>query len=181
MSALGALGAVVSMVGTVVSAAGTIAAGKAQKREADHAAKLRRLEGQEADAIAQRKAQEQGRQGKLALSRARALAAGSGGFDPSSAGFDAISNRLFAQTSYNKAAARYGGQSARAAAYDEARGMEASGRARLAGARSSGVGTILGGVGGMFDNYNKSGGWAGNTAAPQPLRFGHNNYKFPQG
>lgn len=169
MAALGTIGAVISGISTVVSAAGTIAAGKAQKQEADHAAALRRVEVQQENAIAQRRAQGEARKGRLAQSRLRALSAKSG-FDPNSAGIDAISDRIGVQTTYNEAAQRFGGRDRLRAGYAEAAGMEATGRARAAGARASAFGTLLGGASNMFTQYG-GGGFSANRQVQSGGKF----------
>lgn len=142
---------IAAIAGTALSAAGTIAAGQAEKRNADYIAKQEEMRGQEEFAASQREAQQYKREASLAQSRAQALAAASGG----GAGTDAptivkIMSDTAGQGALNANTAIYGGVSRRAGLMDSARGRRASGRASLMGSYLSAFGQTATGLGKAF-------------------------------
>lgn len=142
---------IAAIAGTALSAAGTIAAGQAEKRNADYIAKQEEMRGQEEFAASQREAQQYKREASLAQSRAQALAAASGG----GAGTDAptivkIMSDTAGQGQLNASTALYGGVSRRAGLMDSARGRRASGRASLMGSQLAAFGQLATGIGKAF-------------------------------
>lgn len=104
------------VIGTVVSAYGTIAAGSAQRAEADSQAyQMRQQAGQER-ASAQRAEIVQRRQGAFALSRAQAVAAAGGG-DTTDPTVVNVEKDIAGQTEYNAMTALFNGE-------ERARGLE---------------------------------------------------------
>lgn len=142
---------IAAIAGTAISAAGTIAAGQAEKRNADYVAKQEEMKAQEEFAASQREAQQYKREASLAQSRAQALAAASGG----GAGTDAptivkIMSDTAGQGQLNAGTALYGGISRRAGLMDSARGRRAAGRASLMGSYLSAFGQTASGLGKAF-------------------------------
>lgn len=83
MAALGVIGATLAKAaaigGTVLSTIGTISAANNQNAAADFQARQLEIQGKTENALAQREAQERRRQSDLRISRAKAVAAASGG------------------------------------------------------------------------------------------------------
>lgn len=79
MAAMGGLGQVLSIGGTILGAAGAIQSGNAQQAASVHQAAQLDAAAKTERASAQRAAEEERRQSRLAISRARAVGAASGG------------------------------------------------------------------------------------------------------
>ncbi|MEN3145687.1 hypothetical protein ABCW43_00070 [Neorhizobium sp. IRAMC:178] len=139
------------LVGSLLGAAGTIAAGQAEKKNQDYLAKQEEMRGQEEFAASQREAGQQRKEADLAMSRAQALAASSGG----GAGTDAptivkIMSDTAGQGELNAGTTMYGGISRRSGLYDSAKGRRAAGKASLMGSVLSGFGQAASGIGKAF-------------------------------
>lgn len=136
------------LIGPILGAVGTIASGAAEKRNQDFIAKQEEMKGKEEFAASQREAQQYRDEAKLAMSRAQALAASSGG----GAGSDAptivkILSDTAGQGELNAGTATYGGISRRAGLFDSAKGRRAAGKASLMGSALSGFGQVASGLG----------------------------------
>jgi len=139
--------AALAAIGTLVSAAGTVAAGAAEKRNADYVAKQEEMKANEEMAAAGREATQQKTEADLAASRAQALAASSGG----GAGSDAptivkLMGDIAGQGELNAGTTLYGGQSRAAGLRDSARGRRAAGKASFLGSIASGFGQAASGL-----------------------------------
>jgi hypothetical protein len=177
--------------GTVVSAAGTIASGQsanrigqmerdrlvaqgiATKQASDYEAAQLDIQANDEFASAQREAQQQGRQKRLALSRLQAVGA-AGGFtatDPSSL---ALADEIEKYGTLQEQMSMYGGESRRSGLRAAAEGRRFSGDSALASAYASGdiaaaegrskrdasymsaAGTIISSGSSMYEKYAKS-------------------------
>lgn len=134
-------------IGSVVSGVGTVASGVAEKNAADFEAAQIEQKAKEETAAAQRDAIAKRREGAIITSRAQAVAAASGG----GAGTDAPTIvKLMGQTAgeadYNAQTAMYGGYSRAAGLRDSAKGRRMSGKASLLGSVIGGFGTAAKGL-----------------------------------
>ena len=156
MAGLGALGAIASLAGTVVSAAGTIAAGKQAQANANWQALEQERQAKAEQASAQREAQQLERRKDLALSRHQAVAAASGlsASDPTSLD---IRGEIEEYGTMQQQLAQYGGRDRRAGLEAQATATRLEGDLAAKRARSSAIGTILGGIGGLA-RYSTGGG-----------------------
>lgn len=176
--AIGTLGTTATIVGTGVSAVGTIAAGRAQARQAqaaglagkqaaDYEAAQLEMRGKEEQAAAQREAEEYRRRKELALStgQARAAASGFSATDPTAL---ALADEIAKYGTLQEQLATYGGTSRRAGLEAAATGERFSGQsayeAGLKTAKSirrgsyfDAASTILGGVSTLADKYDRRG------------------------
>lgn len=143
---------VVGLAGAFVSAAGTIAAGKARQKAADYEAEQLEIRGQEERATAQRKAFEYKRQTNLALSRLQSLA-GKSGAATSSADILSLTSDIYRRGRYQQRLQQREGDEAQRGRYAQAETTRLSGDIAAAEARTAALGTILGGVGGLFQSF----------------------------
>jgi hypothetical protein len=156
MAELAAIASVVSALaggaGALVSAQGTIAAGKAAQASANYEAQQLEIKAKEEQAAAQRDAQEFARRKDLALSELQSKSAGSGftATDPTSL---AIADEIAKYGTMQEQMAMYGGESRRTGIEAQATGRRMEGKAAMAGARSSALGTILGGISSMAGKF----------------------------
>jgi hypothetical protein len=165
---LGTLGTVVSGVGTI---AGSAIAAQGQKQQAasqkaalDYQAKQLEMQGKEEQAAAQHEVFQQRRQKELALSSLQARGAASG-FDPTDATGLQIGEDIEKYGTLQEMMASYGGKSRRLGLEAEAIGRRAEGRSIVQGAKSSAMGTLIGGFSQGFarfaqlpDNFGGGGG-----------------------
>ena len=166
MAELAVISAIAGMAGSFVQAQGTIAAGKAAQASANYEAQQLDIKAKEEQAAAQRDAQEFGRRKDLALSELQSKSAGSGfsATDPTTL---AIADEVAKYGTMQEQMAMYGGESRRTGIEAQATGRRMEGKAAMAGARSSALGTILGGISSM----------AGKFAGPsRPAAAGGGNY-----
>jgi hypothetical protein len=132
------LGSALSLGGTILSGIGQISAANNQAAALEYQAESDRIQAQQEKASAEREAAEERRQGRLLMSRARAVGATSGG------GMDYdILGDLGSETEYRSLMALWGGE-------ERARGRRESAAARTLEAKSvrsagkiAGFGTIL--------------------------------------
>jgi len=138
-------------IGSIIGAVGGIAAGAAEKRNADFEAKQMEMKGKEEFAASQRDAAAKRREGLLINSRAQAIAAASG----AGAGADAptivkLMSDTASQADYNARTSIYGGLERKAGLFDSAKGRRAQGRASLLGSVIGGIGGAAKGISGAF-------------------------------
>lgn len=141
-------GGILSAGGTILSTAGAIQQGKAANAAAQYNAKQLEASGKAENAAAQRKAVEQTRQKELVLSRARTVAAASGG------GQDiALMGQIEEEGTMRSLTALWEGEEAA-----KGRNAQAAG-ARFEGSQAKRAGAIKGlsilgeGVGSLYDKY----------------------------
>jgi hypothetical protein len=128
---------------------GTIAAGKAQQASANYQAQLMEKKGKEEQALSQRQALQQKRKTKIALSNLQSRAAASGfQEDPK------IGTEIAEYGTLQQQMLAYGGESKRRGLEESAMAARMSGQAAAQGAKAEAFGTILGGMGSMFDAYS---------------------------
>lgn len=159
MSGFEIIGAVIGIAGAMVQASGQVAEGEAAKEDAYFQAEQEERQGKEEFASAQREALAARREARLAASRGQAVAAAQGG----GAGVESptvlnILADIEAQGEVNANTYLYQGESRRFGAYEVAEANRRTGRARAQGARTSAMGTILGGFGKAFSSL---GGYSG--------------------
>ena len=151
----GALGSVVSFMGSIASANAMQAQAEAVQQQAQYKAKIDQIQGQQQVAAAQRKAQDQALQTKYAESRLQALAAGSGGgaTDPTIIN---LGSNIAGQGEYNALSALYSGQSSQWA-YNTQSGLDIyQGNLDSMALNSRANATILGGFGGLVSGLGRS-------------------------
>ncbi len=148
---LGVVGAGVQLAGSAVAARGQREAGRAAEEDAMFEAKQLEAQGKEEFAASQREALERRREGRLANSRAQAIAAGSG----AGAGTDAptilkIMGGITRRAEYGAQAAMFGGENRRSGLYAQAGATRRTGRAQRRGAELSAMGTMFSGISSAF-------------------------------
>jgi hypothetical protein len=143
---------VASIAGTAVAAQGTIAAGKAQKQSAYYEAAQLENKGKEEMVAAQQEAEGYSHQKDLALSTLQAKSAASGfsATDPTTL---AMADEIAKYGTLQEQMSMYGGESRKEGLNSQAKATRITGDAALKGARSSALGTILGGVSGMATRF----------------------------
>jgi hypothetical protein len=141
----------------MISAQGQKAAAKAQQAALDWEAKQLEAKGKIEEAMAQREGQEQKHEKEMALStlQARSAASGFSATDPSTLD---IAENIEKYGTYKQQLAQTGGKARRAGYEMQAQGKRMEGRAGVTGAKYAAMGTILGGMGGMFKAFGSSGG-----------------------
>lgn len=158
----------VGLVGTVLTAGGQMAAGRQQADAEKYQAALAKQNATQIEATSQRQAIEERRKASFAVSRARALAAASGGgaTDPTVMNIEA---GLAGQGEYNALSKLYSGTAEANQQRDQASIYKSmAGQAQSAG-MMRGIGTIIGGIsdaGSMFMKYG------GGPSAPSPASYG---------
>lgn len=168
MAFIGGLAPILSIAGTLVSALGTIAAGSAaadagarQQQAMEFRAKQEEQQAQESRAVAQRQALEKRREGTLLLSKlqARAAASGGGAADPTILG---IASDISGRSEYDALFDMYKGENRARGLEDSAVASRMSGAAALAEGNArrsaslfSAAGTIIGGAGSAYRQYNR--------------------------
>jgi len=143
------IGAVASLASTVISAAGTIAAGKAQKQQADFQAAQLEVQAKEERAVAQQDALETARKKRLSLStlQNRAAASGFGAADPTVLD---LMGEIAKYGTFEEQLARFGGNSRAERSLSSAELAKMRGAAAQSSAFASGAASIIGGVGRAF-------------------------------
>lgn len=132
------------LIGAGITAAGTIYGGVRANQNAGLEAQILKKKGDDELAIASREAAKDRRQGNLALSRARAIAANSG----AGTGDDTVTNIMAGieeQRDYNVLTDMYRGQRSRADLYADASIRKREGRDALIGAGLEAGGTLYSG------------------------------------
>lgn len=138
--------------GTVMGAAGTIAAGKDAKRQAEYEAAQLDIKAKEEQAASQREAEQYRRKKELALSSITNKAAGSGftATDPTAL---AIADEVAQYGTVQEQMAMYGGTSRRAGLEAQAEASRMEGAAKQRASKWNAASTILGGIGSLADKY----------------------------
>lgn len=144
-----------SALGTIVSAGGQLAAGDQQKQAQDYQSDLAKRNALAVEATSQRQAVEERRKAAFAVSRARALAAASGGgaTDPTVLNVEA---GIGAQGEYNALSRLFTGSDEATNLRNQARLNRYMGQQAQSTAGVQAVGTIIGGIGdaaGMYAKY----------------------------
>lgn len=138
--------------GTVMGAAGTIAAGKDAKRQAEYEAAQLDIQAKEEQAASQREAEQYRRKKELALATITNEAAGRGftATDPTTL---AIADEVAQYGTVQEQMALYGGTSRRAGREAQAEAARMEGSAKERASKWSAAATILGGVGTLAEKY----------------------------
>lgn len=165
MAGLGAIGAIISAVGSlvggVIAAQGQMQAAAAEQRNLNYQAVQLDMKAKEEQAAAQMKAHERKERGKLAMSRLRSLAASSG-FDPVPT-LLRLGGQIAERAKLQADMENYGGLSRRYGLEAEATGKRAQGVAIMQGARTSATGTIIGAATSAFGGLARMGGGFGSS------------------
>lgn len=146
-SVLGSIGSALPAIAGVASAGGAIYSGAQQSAAADAEAKRMKAEGDDQFATGQRRAMGARRQKDLVASRAKAVAAASGG-GADGGSVDAIMEGIEQQGEYNAMVEFFEGSSARNKAYAGAASRKQSGRNAMT------AGFIRGGTS-FYDTYSR--------------------------
>jgi hypothetical protein len=152
MAGLGTIGTIASLAGTAVSAIGTIAAGRAQKQQADYQAAHDEVKAKQEQAEGQRDALEKAREKRYALSRLQSRAAASGFSAGDPTALD-LMGEVAKYGTYQEQLARYGAATGARDYQVSAESARMAGRAAMQRARFGALNTILGGVSSMFRRY----------------------------
>lgn len=141
-----------SLAGGAIASEGALQRGRAENDMAQTEAVQLDAKGREEFAAAQQEAFAKRREGRLALSRAQALAAASGGGadDPT---IVKLMSGIASEAEYNAGTAVYGGTSRRAGLLDAANNRRKSGQASLLGSRYEAAGQFLRGVSGAVGAF----------------------------
>jgi hypothetical protein len=150
------LATIASIAGTVVSAVGTIAAGRAQKQQADYQAAHDEVKAKQEQAEGQRDALDKAREKRFALSRLQSRAAASGFMASDPTTLD-LTGEIAKYGTYQQQLAAYGGATRSRDFQVSAESARMRGRAAMQGARFDALGTILGGVSSMFSKFGRYG------------------------
>lgn len=150
------IGAAGALASGALGYAGAQAQAKGQERIAKYNEQELKRAATERRAAGQRAAMERQREADLALSRGRAVAAGSGS-DLSRGNPAAILGAVAAQGKYNVAMEDYNAESGATKYRNEARLARASGKAAAANTRAGGTTGLIGSVFSAYDKYNKYG------------------------
>lgn len=165
--------ALISLAATVASAAiaaqGTIAAGKAQQAAADYEAKQMDVKAKDEQAASQREAEQYKRNKELALSKLQAGSAASGfsATDPTAL---ALADEISRYGTYQEQMAMYGGAAKRSDLEAQAAGRRYEGKSASKAARTSALGTIIGGFGSAFSKFGSS---YGSMSSTPSYRYGY--------
>lgn len=167
----GVISGVVGLVGAMASAQATIAAGQAQRMQAEHEAKQLEIRAQEQRASAQREAEEAKLQGRLAQSKVQTAAA-AGGFMPTSTDILDLSGDVAQRTGYQAGMYRYRGHEQAVGTVGQAAANRWSGVVAENEARQRASATIIGGIGGMFNALGSiPWGSTGSAGSAQPSYY----------
>ncbi len=152
MPSLATLATTASLAGAAAGGVGALAAGYTAKQEAEYAGKQAEVEGDEALAVQQRKAQHARRDKELLQSKLIATAAAGGGSasDPT---VSALMEGIERQGEYNELAEMYTGYSAQSKRYAEAAGGRARGKAARTAGYIGGASKFASGIGTMKGLY----------------------------
>lgn len=143
-----------SAVGTVVDALGSIREGQAQKDLANQQAAGMRIQAGQERATSQRDAFDARRQATLAVSRAKAVSAASGGSasDPTVVNLEA---GIGARGEYNALTALYSGEEKAKALNYQARIAKYGGQQAETAGFGKAFDTVLGGATSLYTNYGQ--------------------------
>jgi hypothetical protein len=140
-------------VSAAVSVIGQQQAAKAEQAQAEFQAKQYEQKAGQDRAMAQRRAQEERRQGQLAISRAQAIAGG-GGLDDSVLD---ITGDIAAEGEYNALGAIYEGEQSALGSEMQAKGLRMQGKAARRAANFKSASTILSTASSMYGAYSGGG------------------------
>lgn len=158
------IGAMLTAASGVIGAGATIAGGAQANANAKFEAKQMRARAAEERAIAGRKAMEERRRGRLALStlQANAAASGAGATDPTVLG---LMSDIAGRAEYNALAETWSGEQRARGLMDSAAAAKASGKAAQRGSYLSAAGTILSSAGSMFSQFDEDSAGGGSWMA----------------
>jgi hypothetical protein len=141
-----------SVAGGAIASEGAMQRGRAENDAAQAEAVQLDAKGREEFAASQQEAFAKRREGRLASSRAQALAAASGGGadDPT---IVKLMSGIASESEYNAGTAMYGGVSRRSGLIDAANNRRRSGQASLLGSRYEAAGSFLRGVSGAASAF----------------------------
>ena len=150
--------AALALIGSLVGAAGTVAGGIAAKKDANFEAAQMEMKANEERAAAQREAGQARTESELAMSRAQALAASSGG------GADAptivkLMSGLAGQGELNAQSALAGGESRASGLKDSAIARRRQGKSSFLGSVIGGFGQAASGISGAYKGAQAAKGW----------------------
>ena len=148
------LTAALSGLGIGLSAYGKLRSGRSAKKAAKFEAEQYERKAARTQAVAQRRAQEIGRQGQLAQSRALAVAAASGGGASDANVMDVISN-LSADTNYQQMVSLYEGDVLADELRLQGEVRRTEGESAWQAGRMGALGTALSGGSSLYANYGK--------------------------
>ena len=149
---MGQLALPLMAVGTLVTAYSQIKQGSDQKKIADLQGEMMDRQANESQASAQRDAAEVLRQGDIALSRSKAVAAASGaGADDATV--QDVENRIAARSEYNAMAKLYSGATEADTLRTQGQATRAMGKQARAQGILKAVGTIADGGGSLYDRF----------------------------
>lgn len=131
--------------GVGVSAASTVAAGAESRKQAKYQQKVLDSQGEEAAAIAQRRANVERRRAEIQASRAKAVAAATGGATDDPGVVDTL-NTLDAQGEYNALSQLYTGNTRRSSMRSRGNAAVKAGRGAYNQSILSATGTIIDGA-----------------------------------
>lgn len=158
------IAAVASLAGTAISAIGTIAAGKAQRKDAEFQAQQLDIRAKQEHAAAQREAEDVRRRKELVLSRQQVVSAASGmGADDPSVIEIAADTAGYGR--YQEMSALAAGEARRKQNEYAAYSARTTGKAAQTASYYSAAGTIIGGIGNVFQQKYGNGGFAGTQPA----------------
>ena len=148
------LAPILMAAGIATTVIGQVQSGRAAKDAADLQAQMAETQGNEVNAAKQRQALEAKRQGRLATSRARALAAnsGAGADDPTVMN---IMGDLETQSEYNAMSRLYEGQAAQNNLQLQARASRAMGKQARNQAILQATGTLLDGGSSLYERFGQ--------------------------
>lgn len=176
MSGMAMIGTMMSVVGTAVSAMGTIAAGRQQQQAANAQAEQLKFQGKQFEARGKWERAQQRQKADLAKKRkqilisARTARDGASGFLPGDHSSSIAISDLERWGSFDEFNELAGGEMAQfdnkiqaQNKYREAKFARFEGAAAASSARTSAMGTMIGGIGTAFGRFNPSPGTASAT------------------
>lgn len=134
--------------GTLLSAAGAVSSGNAQNAASEYNAAMLERQGKAEQAVAQRDAQKERKQKELAISRARAVGASSGGGQD----YNLIGD-LEEEGEYNALVADWEGAERAAGRRSQAGGERFTGRQAKRAGQLKSFSTLLSGGASFYDKY----------------------------
>ena len=153
--------AAAGIAGTALSAYGQYRAGDSAKKRAKFEAEQLEAKADEVLSVSQRQAIEQERQGRLAASRALAVAAASGGGATDPTVVDVMED-LAGEASYKKMSALYEGKQQASDLKLQAEATRETGEVAKESGKLSALGTALGGGASLYAKYGADSPWAKN-------------------
>lgn len=138
--------------GAGISAVGTIAGGAAEQQAANYQAAQMDRQATAEKAAAQREAQDQGKNARLALSRNEAVGA-AGGFSTTDQSFLDQAGELAARGRFQQLLTDYGGEDRAAGLNAKAEGARMSGKAAVTGSYWKAASTIVNSASTFYGKY----------------------------